>query len=234
MSGERDTCDLLCLDLPRAEALRRARPETELPAAAAAAKALADPTRLQVAAALRDGGELCVCDLAWVCERSDKLVSHHVRQLRAAGLVRSRRDGKMVMYALTDAGATLLGAVLPTAEVPRVSVRAADGVAAPRRPSATPAGSAPRGWPSCSRGPACSTWPSRVASASGRASPPVRSRSSAGASRRSSRASPRRSSSGASPARAGSPTPPSTAPQKLVAVQFFILAPYVLSKACGR
>jgi DNA-binding transcriptional ArsR family regulator len=109
-----DTCDLLCLDLPRAEALRQARPQAvELSVAAEAAKALADPTRLTVAAALRDGGELCVCDLAWVCERSDKLVSHHVRQLRATGLVRSRRDGKMVMYELTETGAALLAAVLP-------------------------------------------------------------------------------------------------------------------------
>ncbi len=116
--SEPDTCDLLCLDLPRAEAVRRSRPsEATLGSAAAAAKSLADPTRLMVAVALRDGGELCVCDLAWVCERSDKLVSHHVRQLRAAGLVRSRRDGKMVMYALTEPGAALLAAVLPGAGV---------------------------------------------------------------------------------------------------------------------
>jgi DNA-binding transcriptional ArsR family regulator len=107
-----DRCDLLCLDLPRAEALRRAAPDTtELDAAAASARALADPTRLRLAIALRDGGELCVCDLAWVAERSDKLVSHHVRALRSAGLVRSRRDGKMVMYALTERGAALLGSV---------------------------------------------------------------------------------------------------------------------------
>jgi DNA-binding transcriptional ArsR family regulator len=109
-----DTCDLLCLDLPRAEALRRSRPAAgALVHAAEVAKALGDPTRLTVAIALRDGGELCVCDLAWVCERSDKLVSHHVRQLRAAGLVSSRRDGKMVMYSLTGRGATVLAAVLP-------------------------------------------------------------------------------------------------------------------------
>jgi ArsR family transcriptional regulator, lead/cadmium/zinc/bismuth-responsive transcriptional repressor len=108
-----DTCDLLCLDLPRAEALRRSRPAPErLGAAADSAKALGDPTRLGVALALRDGGELCVCDLAWVCERSDKLVSHHARVLRAGGLVQSRREGKMVLYALTPRGERLLDAIL--------------------------------------------------------------------------------------------------------------------------
>jgi DNA-binding transcriptional ArsR family regulator len=114
MSDGRDLCDLLCLDLSKAEALRHAPPDAAaLTVAAGAAKALGDPTRLTVAIALRDGGELCVCDLAWVTERSDKLVSHHVRLLRASGLVRSRRDGKMVMYELTDRGSALLAAVLP-------------------------------------------------------------------------------------------------------------------------
>jgi DNA-binding transcriptional ArsR family regulator len=114
-----DTCDLLCLDLARAETLRTQRVTVEAAEAAAArAKALADPTRLMLAAALRDSeGELCVCDLAWIAERSAKLVSHHVRVLRSAGLVRSRRDGKMVMYALTDAGRTLVELVLGEARV---------------------------------------------------------------------------------------------------------------------
>ena len=113
-----DTCDLLCLDLEKAEALRSARlsaPEAER--AAGRARALADPTRLTLAAALADGDELCVCDLAWVAERSEKLVSHHVRALRAVGLVRSRRDGKMVMYVLTDEGRALVDVVLGTVRV---------------------------------------------------------------------------------------------------------------------
>jgi DNA-binding transcriptional ArsR family regulator len=108
-----DRCDLLCLDLPRAERLRDAG--LDLPRAeraAAAAKALGDSTRLTIAAALRDGGELCVCDLSWVVQRAENLVSHHVRVLRSAGLVHSRRDGKMVMYTLTAIGAILLEALL--------------------------------------------------------------------------------------------------------------------------
>jgi hypothetical protein len=109
-----ERCELLCLDLPLAERVRETLPsQRELAGCADRAKALSDPTRLAVAAALREGGELCVCDLAWVCGRSEKLVSHHARALRTAGLVGSRRDGKMVLYALTNGGRALLDAVLP-------------------------------------------------------------------------------------------------------------------------
>src|SRR3954452_6188222 len=108
-----DRCDLLCLDLPRAEALRQRRLTLDIAeAAAAGAKALGDPTRLTIATALAQGGELCVCDLAWIVERAENLVSHHARALRTAGVVNSRREGKMVLYGLTDRGSTLLEAVL--------------------------------------------------------------------------------------------------------------------------
>jgi DNA-binding transcriptional ArsR family regulator len=83
--------------------------------AAAGAKALGDPTRLMLAAALAETDELCVCDLSWIAERAQNLVSHHVRVLRDAGLVRSRRDGKMVMYALTETGRVLVSAVVSDA-----------------------------------------------------------------------------------------------------------------------
>ncbi len=111
-----DHCDLLCLDLPLAETLRAARLGSDAAERAARrAQALADPTRLMIAAALRDAGELCVCDLAWISERSQNLVSHHLRALRDGALVRSRRDGKMVLYALTPAGEALIASVLEVA-----------------------------------------------------------------------------------------------------------------------
>jgi ArsR family transcriptional regulator, lead/cadmium/zinc/bismuth-responsive transcriptional repressor len=107
-----DRCDLLCLDLPKAEGLRARRlADVQARELADRSKALADPTRLTIAAALADTDELCVCDLAWVTERPENLVSHHLRTLRGAGLVISRRDGKMVMYSVTDAGRALLAAV---------------------------------------------------------------------------------------------------------------------------
>lgn len=108
---ERDTCDLLCLDLPKAEALRQALPAPEsLEASSAPFKALTDPTRVAVLLSLADGGSCCVCDLSWIVGRDEKLVSHHVRHLKNLGVARSRRDGRMVMYELTDVGIALAAA----------------------------------------------------------------------------------------------------------------------------
>jgi hypothetical protein len=59
---------------------------------------------------LAEGGELCVCDLAWISERAQNLVSHHLRVLRDAALARSRREGKMVMYSLTPEAMALVRA----------------------------------------------------------------------------------------------------------------------------
>ncbi len=114
MADER--CDLICIDAPRAEAIRKTLIADEVAAGAAdRARALSDPTRLTLACALREGEELCVCDLSWIAGRSQNLVSHHLRTLRNLGMVRSRRDGKLVMYSLTDAGRSLLSAVLDEA-----------------------------------------------------------------------------------------------------------------------
>jgi ArsR family transcriptional regulator, lead/cadmium/zinc/bismuth-responsive transcriptional repressor len=111
MADER--CDLICIDAPRAEAIRkRLLGEETAQDAAERAKAFSDPTRLTLAAALREGEELCVCDLSWIAGRSQNLVSHHLRVLRSHGLVRSRRDGKLIMYSLTSEGRSLLSAVL--------------------------------------------------------------------------------------------------------------------------
>jgi DNA-binding transcriptional ArsR family regulator len=113
-----DHCDLLCLDLPKAERVRASLPSAAaLERSALAAKALSDPTRLMVAVALRDGESACVCDLAWIVGRDEKLISHHARALKAAGLAVSERRGKMVMYELTPAGRSLLDTVVGSVAV---------------------------------------------------------------------------------------------------------------------
>ena len=107
-----DVCDLLCLDLPKAEAARRRLPTADrLEQLAAGARALGDPTRLAIALALEDAERACVCDLAWITGRDEKLVSHHLRLLKAGGMARSERDGRMVMYELTPRARQLLAVV---------------------------------------------------------------------------------------------------------------------------
>ena len=108
MPGDDETCDLLCLDLAKAEELRHGVPAPEaLEAATAPFKALTDPTRAAVLLALAEGGSCCVCDLSWIVGRDEKLVSHHLRLLKGLGVVRSHRDGRMVMYETTELGAAL-------------------------------------------------------------------------------------------------------------------------------
>ena len=108
-----ERCGLLCIDAPRAEAIRQTLPHpAKAQRAAERAQAFSDPTRLTLATALWEGEELCVCDLSWIAGRKQALVSHHLRTLRDRGLVRSRREGKLVMYALTTEGRSLLEAVL--------------------------------------------------------------------------------------------------------------------------
>src|ERR1044072_17601 len=67
-------------------------------------KALADPTRLQLLQLLGDG-ELCVGDWAEQVGGTQANVSKHLAVLRAAGLVRPRREGMNVYYAMEDAAA---------------------------------------------------------------------------------------------------------------------------------
>jgi len=64
-------------------------------------KVLGDPSRLRIIRAL-GAAELCVCDLSSALEMSQSAVSHQLAILRRSRLVRSRRDGKSVFYALDD------------------------------------------------------------------------------------------------------------------------------------
>jgi DNA-binding transcriptional ArsR family regulator len=115
-----DQCELLCLDLPHAEMLRKQRlAPTRVHELADRFRALSDPTRLTIALVLQAGGEVCVCDLSWIVERGQNLVSHHLRSLRGAGLVDYRREGKMALYSLTEHGRLLLDRITPAQEIAR-------------------------------------------------------------------------------------------------------------------
>lgn len=76
-----------------------------------ALQAVAEPTRARIVALLGHG-EHCVCDVGETLGLSPALVSHHLRILRASGLLRDRRSGRWVYYSLDlDRLASLRAAV---------------------------------------------------------------------------------------------------------------------------
>jgi len=64
-------------------------------------KILGDGTRVRILDAI-SRSELCVCDIARLVGLSESAVSHQLRLLRGMRLVRPRRDGRMIFYALDD------------------------------------------------------------------------------------------------------------------------------------
>lgn len=94
------TCEVTLVDAARVERARRRLPgEDSLRAQAERFRLLGEPSRLRILHALA-AEELCVCDLAALLDTSPSAVSHQLRLLRAARLVRCRRAGKMAYYSL--------------------------------------------------------------------------------------------------------------------------------------
>lgn len=70
-------------------------------------KALDDPTRLKIVNAIMLS-EMCVCDIAALLNMNQPAISHHLKVLRQAQLIKYRREGKIVYYALDDEHVELL------------------------------------------------------------------------------------------------------------------------------
>lgn len=104
-----DTCSIRLVDVDRVDATRgRALDRDSAVRVADLFRLLGDPGRVQILRALLEAGELCVCDLAAVVEMAESTVSHSLRLLRTAGIVRNRRSGRQVFYSLDDAHVRLL------------------------------------------------------------------------------------------------------------------------------
>ena len=74
--------------------------------------ALADRTRLNIIRRLAEGGEVCACDLA-CCDLAQPTVSHHLKVLREAGLVKTDKRGLWVYYSLNREQLDVLRSWLP-------------------------------------------------------------------------------------------------------------------------
>jgi ArsR family transcriptional regulator len=70
--------------------------------------ALSDETRLRIVEVLA-GGERCVCDLADALEAAQSRLSFHLKTLKTAGVVRDRKAGRWVYYALDRAVLDAMG-----------------------------------------------------------------------------------------------------------------------------
>ncbi|ROR30645.1 ArsR family transcriptional regulator [Mobilisporobacter senegalensis] len=64
-------------------------------------KVFGDSTRIKIMWAL-DESEMCVCDLAVLLNMTKSAISHQLRSLKQANLVKNRKEGKVVFYSLTD------------------------------------------------------------------------------------------------------------------------------------
>lgn len=103
-----DLCEIEVIHADQVRAARARLPSSSsIDYAVEVAALLANPTRLKILLALASPeGEpaprLCVCDLAAVVGASETQTSHQLRALRLSGLVRQRRESRLVFYALGD------------------------------------------------------------------------------------------------------------------------------------
>lgn len=84
-----------------ADTLTKMQPEDEYIRLASLFKMFGDGTRLRILHALEQN-ELCVCDLAALLGVTKSAVSHQLKALRLANLVKFRREGQIVYYSLAD------------------------------------------------------------------------------------------------------------------------------------
>ncbi len=104
-----DGCSVKVVDQERVAAARaELLPEDEITRLTELFRLLGDPTRLRLLYALLEAGELCVCDLSAATDTPETNVSHALRLLRTAGIVKARRAGRMMHYSLDDAHVRML------------------------------------------------------------------------------------------------------------------------------
>ncbi len=87
--------------------------EKSLQSAIGVLKAMGHPVRLRILAMLRDG-ELCVCQMTALLDLAPSTVSAHLADLKRAGLVTERKDGRWVFYRMVDEEPPMLASVWAT------------------------------------------------------------------------------------------------------------------------
>jgi DNA-binding transcriptional ArsR family regulator len=100
----KDVCELYCFNEALVTRLRESLPEEEaVEQATGSFSAMGNRTRLLILYCLSQSDELCVCDIANALQMNLSTISHQLRVLRSADLVRFRSEGKMSFYRLSRA-----------------------------------------------------------------------------------------------------------------------------------
>jgi ArsR family transcriptional regulator len=96
-------CDEICVHSTLVESVAHDMPDPEeLDDLADLFKVFGDTTRIKILYTLFKS-ELCVCDIAEILGMTQSAISHQLKSLKQAKLVKNRRDGKQVLYSLDDA-----------------------------------------------------------------------------------------------------------------------------------
>ena len=102
MTSTADTCAVKGIHLETVARVRSQMPATALLTDLADMfKLFGDSTRIAILWALSES-ELCVCDLCALLQMKQPAVSHQLKNLKQARVVKSRRDGKVIYYSLDD------------------------------------------------------------------------------------------------------------------------------------
>jgi DNA-binding transcriptional ArsR family regulator len=105
---EEGGCQIRVVHLEKVEQARKeAISDRDLERLSLTYRVLGDPNRLKIVMVLRNV-EMCVCDLAAFTGLSESAVSHQLRRLKDLALVKSRREGQIIYYALDDEHVTEL------------------------------------------------------------------------------------------------------------------------------
>jgi ArsR family transcriptional regulator len=102
ISYEAERCDCNVLHEDVVEKVRDKMPrDRDLNELADLFKIFGDKTRINILSALFEE-EMCVCDIAYLLNMTQSAISHQLRVLKQARLVKNRKDGKVVFYSLDD------------------------------------------------------------------------------------------------------------------------------------
>lgn len=98
-----DICQIQCVNTDLVTQIRETLPsEDTLEEMTVIFGALADRSRVKILYALRNGEELCVCDIAAMLNVKIATASHHLRKMRDLKVVKYRNEGKLAYYSLKD------------------------------------------------------------------------------------------------------------------------------------